>query len=95
MTTARNLVAMPTPREDAAVKLAMRDLVKTRMSSAGRTVTVVDHVSFEVAAGEFVRSADPEVGASSPARMFMIVVLPQPLGPRRHTNSPTPTSNDT
>ena len=41
------------------------------------------------------RSADPEVGASSPARMLRIVVLPQPDGPSRHTNSPSPTSNDT
>jgi NitT/TauT family transport system ATP-binding protein len=38
----------------AAPKLAARDLVVTRTTRRGDVVTAVDHVSFDVAAGEFV-----------------------------------------
>ena len=34
----------------------------------------------------------PEVGSSKPATMRSTVVLPQPDGPRKETNSPAPTS---
>ena len=30
----------------------------------------------------------PEVGISNPATMRKVVVFPQPLGPRKDTNSP-------
>ena len=32
--------------------------------------------------------AVPEVGARKPARIFMVVDLPAPLGPRKPTTSP-------
>ena len=35
----------------------------------------------------------PEVGISSPAIILRLVVLPQPEGPSRQTNSPSPISN--
>jgi NitT/TauT family transport system ATP-binding protein len=59
MTSARNLVELAGARERAGVKLAVRDLVKTRVSTVGHTVTTVDHVSFEVKAGEFVSLLGP------------------------------------
>ena len=34
----------------------------------------------------------PDVGSSKPAIMRRVVVLPQPLGPRKDTNSPRATS---
>ena len=37
-----------------APKLAVRNLVKTRRTTSGDTVTAVDHVSFDVRRGEFV-----------------------------------------
>jgi NitT/TauT family transport system ATP-binding protein len=59
MSTARNLVDLADARGRAGVKLAVRDLVKTRVSTAGQTVTAVDHVSFEVMAGEFISLLGP------------------------------------
>ena len=41
------------------------------------------------------RSPPPSSGASSPARMFRTVVLPQPECPTRQTNSPRATPNQT
>ncbi len=41
-------------RETPPSKLALHDLVKTRTSTAGTELTVVDHVSFDVHQGEFV-----------------------------------------
>ncbi len=37
-----------------SAKLSVRDLVKTRRSASGSWMTAVDHVSFDVAAGEFL-----------------------------------------
>jgi NitT/TauT family transport system ATP-binding protein len=59
MSTARDLVDLADARGRAGEKLAVRDLVKTRVSTAGHTVTAVDHVSFEVKAGEFVSLLGP------------------------------------
>lgn len=59
MSTARDLVDLADARGRAGAKLAVRDLVKTRASTAGHTVTAVDHVSFEVKAGEFVSLLGP------------------------------------
>ena len=59
MSTAHNLVDLAAARGEAPVKLAVRDLVKTRVSTAGQTVTAVDHVSFDVTAGEFVSLLGP------------------------------------
>ena len=38
---------------------------------------------------------DPEVAGSRPPMMFSRVLLPQPLGPMRQSNSPRRTSSDT
>ena len=54
MSAARNLVDLNAARGSAPVKLDVRDLVRTRTSTTGRSVTVVDHVSFQVGVGEFV-----------------------------------------
>ena len=54
MSAARNLVDLNAARGASPVKLDVRDLVRTRTSTAGRSVTVVDHVSFQVGVGEFV-----------------------------------------
>jgi NitT/TauT family transport system ATP-binding protein len=54
MSAQRNLVELSTARGPAPAKLDVRDLVRTRTSTAGRSVTVVDHVSFQVGVGEFV-----------------------------------------
>ena len=35
----------------------------------------------------------PAVGVSKPATMRKVVVLPQPLGPRKETNSPRSTAS--
>ncbi len=42
------------PGLDGAPKLSVRDLVKTRATTAGAQITAVDHVSFDVQPGEFV-----------------------------------------
>jgi NitT/TauT family transport system ATP-binding protein len=54
MSAARDLVDLRAARGAAPVKLDVRDLVRTRTSTTGRSVTVVDHVSFTVGVGEFV-----------------------------------------
>ena len=59
MSTARDLVDLADARGRAGEKLAVRDLVKTRVSTSGHTVIAVDHVSFEVRAGEFVSLLGP------------------------------------
>jgi NitT/TauT family transport system ATP-binding protein len=47
-------VAVMGQSEAPAPKLALRNLVKTRVSTSGALVTAVDHVSFDVHRGEFV-----------------------------------------
>jgi NitT/TauT family transport system ATP-binding protein len=54
MSAQRNLVELSTARGPAPAKLDIRDLVRTRTSTTGRSVVVVDHVSFQVGVGEFV-----------------------------------------
>jgi NitT/TauT family transport system ATP-binding protein len=54
MSAQRNLVELSTARGPAPAKLDIRDLVRTRTSTTGRFITVVDHVSFQVGVGEFV-----------------------------------------
>jgi NitT/TauT family transport system ATP-binding protein len=51
---ASNVVDLSLLRAAGPPKLALLDLVKTRTNSTGQTVTAVDHVSFDVALGEFV-----------------------------------------
>jgi NitT/TauT family transport system ATP-binding protein len=59
MSSARNLVDLAEARGPQPAKLAVRDLVRTRITTAGERVTTVDHVSFEVHAGEFVSLLGP------------------------------------
>ncbi|MDP9327020.1 MAG: ATP-binding cassette domain-containing protein, partial [Actinomycetota bacterium] len=54
MSVARDLVDPTAARRGAPVKIALRDLVKIRVSTSGRRVTAIDHVSFDVGVGEFV-----------------------------------------
>ncbi len=54
MSAARDLLDPGAARNALPVKLAVRDLVKTRVATSGRRVTAVDHVSFDVGVGEFV-----------------------------------------
>ena len=51
---AEGAVATKDERDSPQPKLALRDLVKTRRSTAGGTVTAVDHVTLDVFQGEFV-----------------------------------------
>src|SRR5712691_10787122 len=51
--TASNLMNLPVPGTEAP-KLSVRDLVKTRPTASGETITTVDRVSFDVAEGELV-----------------------------------------
>jgi NitT/TauT family transport system ATP-binding protein len=51
---ATNIVDLASVRDAGPPKLQVQDLVKTRTSTTGTLVTAVDHVSFEVAMGEFV-----------------------------------------
>jgi len=51
---AEGAVATIDERGSPPPKLALRDLVKTRRSTAGETVTAVDHVTLDVFQGEFV-----------------------------------------
>ncbi len=59
MSTARDLVDIADARGRAGARLAVLDLVRTRVSTSGSAVTAVDHVSFEVMAGEFVSLLGP------------------------------------
>ena len=54
MAGTQDAVAVIREPEAPAPKLAVRNLVKTRRTTSGDTVTAVDHVSFEVERGEFV-----------------------------------------
>jgi NitT/TauT family transport system ATP-binding protein len=51
---AEDAVAVVREPEAPGPKLAVRNLVKIRRSTAGASVTAVDHVSFDVQRGEFV-----------------------------------------
>jgi NitT/TauT family transport system ATP-binding protein len=51
---AEGAVATMDERDAPPPKLALRDLVKTRRSTAGETVAAVDHVTLDVLQGEFV-----------------------------------------
>ena len=74
---ASNVVDLATIRADGPSKLAARDLVKTRTNSAGATVTAVDHVSFDVAVGEFVCLLGPS-GCGKTSILNMLAGLEMP-----------------
>lgn len=74
---ASNVVDLGALRATGPPKLAVRDLVKTRTNSAGATVTAVDHVSFEVAVGEFVCLLGPS-GCGKTSILNMLAGLENP-----------------
>ncbi len=51
---AQGAVALAQEREVPPPKLSLRDIVTTRRSSSGDTITAVDRVTFDVRQGEFV-----------------------------------------
>jgi NitT/TauT family transport system ATP-binding protein len=58
-------------------KLNLHEVVKTRRNSAGSTVTAVDHVSFDVAVGEFVCLLGPS-GCGKTSILNMLAGLERP-----------------
>lgn len=58
-------------------KLSVRDLVKTRRSTSGETVTAVDHVTFDVAPGEFVCLLGPS-GSGKTSILNILAGLDEP-----------------
>jgi NitT/TauT family transport system ATP-binding protein len=81
MSAARNLVDLNAARGAAPVKLDVRDLVRTRTSTTGRAVTVVDHVSFQVGVGEFVCLLGPS-GCGKTTIMNILAGLDAPTSGR-------------
>ena len=72
-----NVVDLGTRSDPVVPKLALRDVVKTRQSSSGALVTAVDHVSFDVAMGEFVCLLGPS-GCGKTSILNMLAGLEQP-----------------
>ena len=58
-------------------KLSVRDLVKTRRSTSGATVTAVDHVTFDVHIGEFVCLLGPS-GSGKTSILDVLAGLDEP-----------------
>jgi NitT/TauT family transport system ATP-binding protein len=81
MSAARNLVDLNAARGSAPVKLDVGDLVRTRTSTTGRSVTVVDHVSFQVGVGEFVCLLGPS-GCGKTTIMNILAGLDAPTSGR-------------
>jgi NitT/TauT family transport system ATP-binding protein len=63
--------------EPATPKLSVRNLVKTRVSVTGETVTAVDGVSFDVASGEFVCLLGPS-GSGKTSILNILAGLDEP-----------------
>jgi len=74
---ATNIVDLASVRDSGPPKLQVRDLVKTRTSTTGAQVTAVDHVSFEVAVGEFVCLLGPS-GSGKTSILNVLAGLEQP-----------------
>ena len=68
-------------REGSRPKLAVERLVKTRTSSSGRTLTVVDDVTFEVRQGEFVCLLGPS-GCGKTSILNILAGLDEPTAGR-------------
>ena len=81
MSAARNLVDLSAARGAAPVKLDVRDLVRSRTSTTGQSVTVVDHVSFQVGVGEFVCLLGPS-GCGKTTIMNILAGLDAPTSGR-------------
>jgi NitT/TauT family transport system ATP-binding protein len=65
------------PSAPAEPKLALRDLVVTRRTASGETITATDRLSFEVATGEFVCLLGPSgCGKTSLLNVLAGLVMP-------------------
>jgi NitT/TauT family transport system ATP-binding protein len=73
-TAALRLAPEPDP---LTPKLSVRNLVKTRVSTTGETVTAVDGVSFDVASGEFVCLLGPS-GSGKTSILNILAGLDEP-----------------
>jgi NitT/TauT family transport system ATP-binding protein len=71
-----NTVDLPNP-SPAVPKLSVRNLVLTRTTASGSTITAVDHVSFEVASGEFVCLLGPS-GSGKTSILNVLAGLDRP-----------------
>jgi NitT/TauT family transport system ATP-binding protein len=71
-----NTVDLPSP-SPAVPKLSVRNLVLTRTTASGSTITAVDHVSFEVASGEFVCLLGPS-GSGKTSILNVLAGLDRP-----------------
>jgi NitT/TauT family transport system ATP-binding protein len=71
----RTLADRPSP--PAEPKLALRDLVVTRRTASGETITATDRLSFEVATGEFVCLLGPS-GCGKTSLLNVLAGLVEP-----------------
>jgi NitT/TauT family transport system ATP-binding protein len=71
-----NTIGLPHP-SPAEPKLSVRNLVRTRNTASGSTIVAVDHVSFDVAAGEFVCLLGPS-GSGKTSILNMLAGLDRP-----------------
>jgi NitT/TauT family transport system ATP-binding protein len=71
-----NTIGLPRPAP-AEPKLSVRNLVRTRTTASGSTIIAVDHVSFDVAAGEFVCLLGPS-GSGKTSILNVLAGLDRP-----------------
>jgi NitT/TauT family transport system ATP-binding protein len=71
-----NTIDLPRP-SPAEPKLSVRNLVRTRNTASGSTIIAVDHVSFDVAAGEFVCLLGPS-GSGKTSILNVLAGLDRP-----------------
>ena len=71
-----NTVDLPNPSPQVP-KLSVRNLVLTRTTASGSVITAVDHVSFEVASGEFVCLLGPS-GSGKTSILNVLAGLDRP-----------------
>jgi NitT/TauT family transport system ATP-binding protein len=71
-----NTVDLPSPSPQVP-KLSVRNLVLTRTTASGSAITAVDHVSFEVASGEFVCLLGPS-GSGKTSILNVLAGLDRP-----------------
>jgi NitT/TauT family transport system ATP-binding protein len=71
-----NTVDLPNPSRQVS-KLSVRNLVLTRTTASGSVITAVDHVSFEVASGEFVCLLGPS-GSGKTSILNVLAGLDRP-----------------
>ena len=75
---APNVVDLASLRSAGPPKLEVRDLVQTRITTSGQSVTAVDHVTFEVATGEFVCLLGPS-GCGKTSILNILAGLDRPF----------------